>query len=546
MRMSALGFLRNGVLALVLFASSAWMIATVPPLWRDVDAYNQLTRSPLLATYWGHAPAYCCAAKIPLFLGEQWERWRGMPAPKTEIGSTPLTDSGVGLLILAQHLALFGAAFYFVIALSSNPWIRFVLALAWASNALFYTFAHCVGSETLSVILVILLVGKGLRLIRSRNEPRWIDWYIFAVLLWLCLLSRHINSWLIVLLPLAFLFSAAQNFAASGAEPRNSWRWLTARNFRPAVTALAIGLACLTVANFATQALARKTKFHIHSRIGYTFLWRLHFLKPLSPPARNALLQRVSARTHSLEARQLMTLLGQMHAEGVDPEAGPITLRAIPLLFPNETVVPWEKLDLALNQMAYAFLLPPTPEHLQATRTDFVSALNMPVASISSFLIETTAYYFANKDEMPACAELVTFRGASAESIRQIPIQHGYFQLWKGLSYGKALVVWLASLLALLVVARWRNASVAPMIAFGIALTAVGLPMVASACLLTDFLPRYGLPMWQLLLPSLFIFVGETADLCVMARTSRGSRTIESGATRDSKQSAGQRPKKLG
>src|ERR1044072_9834030 len=108
MRMSALGFLRNGVLALILFAPSAWMIATVPPLWRDVNAYNQLTRSPGLATYWGHAPAYCCAAKIPLFLGEQWERWRGMPAPKTEIGSTALTDSGGGRLMLAQPLALCG------------------------------------------------------------------------------------------------------------------------------------------------------------------------------------------------------------------------------------------------------------------------------------------------------------------------------------------------------------------------------------------------------------------------------------------------------
>ena len=144
---------QEGVLLLVLFAPSAWMIATVPPLWRDVDAYNQLVRRPLLATYWGHAPAYCYAAKIPLFLGEQWERWRGITSPKAEIGSTPLTDSGVGLLILAQHVALCGAAFYFIIAISEVFWIRLALALAWASNALFYTFAHCIGSETLSVIL---------------------------------------------------------------------------------------------------------------------------------------------------------------------------------------------------------------------------------------------------------------------------------------------------------------------------------------------------------------------------------------------------------
>ena len=228
MRIPALSFLRNCVLLLCLLAPSAWMIATVPPLWRDVDAYNQLVRPPLLATYWGHAPAYCYSAKIPLFLGEQWERWRGITSPKAEIGSTPLTDSGVGLLILAQHLALCGSAFYFIIAISEVFWIRLALALAWASNALFYTFAHCVGSETLSVILVVLLVGKGLRLIRSRDEPRWIDWYIFAVVLCLCLLSRHINGWLIFLLPVAFFLSPAQNRAASGAGPQRlvamAWR----------------------------------------------------------------------------------------------------------------------------------------------------------------------------------------------------------------------------------------------------------------------------------------------------------------------------------
>jgi hypothetical protein len=56
--------------------------------------------------------------------------------------------------------------------------------------------------------------------------------------------------------------------------------------------------------------------------------------------------------------------------------------------------------------------------------------------------------------------------------------------------------------------------------------------MVATACLLTEFIPRYVLPMWQLLLLSLYIFVGGTADLCMMAWTKRGYRTIGSKAGR--------------
>src|SRR5207237_5440375 len=117
-----------------------------PPLWRDVDAYIQLTQDPRVATFWGHGSAYACVAKVPLFLGEQWERWRGIAVANPESGLSALTDTGIWLLIIAQHLALAASALYFIRAITRLFWIRLALALIWASNALFYTFAHCVGS----------------------------------------------------------------------------------------------------------------------------------------------------------------------------------------------------------------------------------------------------------------------------------------------------------------------------------------------------------------------------------------------------------------
>jgi hypothetical protein len=363
-----------------------------------------------------------------------------------------------------------------------------MLALTWASNALFCTFAHCVGSETLGMILIVLLVGKGLRLVRCRREPQWIDWYVFALILCLCLLSRHLNLGLISLLPAAFLFSWAQNrmsrLFASGNKQRLWLRRLGGRDLRHAVIAIAVGIA---------------------------FLWRLHFLKDMAPESRGALLQKMAARTHSTDVRKLITLLDQMHTEGVDLwNWESFSQRAIQIFGGS---LHWEKLDRALNQMALTFLLPPTPEHLHAARSDFVAGLKMPPTVISSYLFATTAYYFEHKDQMPECVELATFRNTTAHQIRQLPSQHLYFQLRRGLSYNQALVIWLMTLLFFVVLARRKKARISGIPAFGIALTAVGLLIFASTSLLHDYEPRFALTMWQLLLLSFFIFLGGTANL---------------------------------
>ncbi|HMG04765.1 MAG TPA: hypothetical protein VK581_04845 [Chthoniobacterales bacterium] len=528
MRASTFRFLKNSALLLWLFAPSAWMIATIPPLWRDADAYVQVTEDPLIATFWSHAPAYCYIVKVPLFAGEQFERLRGnAPSSRGTDSSQPgLTDSGISLLIIGQHLALCGAAFYFIIAVTHFFWIRLGLALAWASNALFYTFAHCVGSETLGLILIVLLAGKALRLVQSRREPRWVDWYVFALILCFCLLSRHLNLALISLLPAAFLFSSAQNrmslLFASGDKRRLWLRRLTARDLRQAVIAIAIGIACVTIANFATQSLARKSKAHPHSRIGFAFLWRLHFLKHISPESRGALLRRVAARTQSPEVHKLLVLLEQMHTEEVDLiDWEPFMQRAIPLFGGSHH---WEKLDAALNQMAFTFLLPPTPEHFHAARTEFDAALRKPSTAISSYLFESTTYYFQHKERMPAWANLRTFRNSSADQIRQLPFQHPYFELWRGLSYNKASVVWLISQLLFVVVARRTNARTNGIAALGIAMTAVGLLIFAATSLLHDYEPRFALTMWQLLFLSLFLLWGRSADLLAIEGLKRPVR----------------------
>jgi hypothetical protein len=513
-RKPPMNFLRTGALLLCLIAPSAWMLATVPPLWRDADAYVQLTENPIVVTFWGHAPAYSYAAKPLLFAGEQWERWHGNVSPRPPQSSQPvLTNTGIWLVIICQHLGLVAAVFCFIRAVSRVFWVRLALALVWASNALFYTYAHCLGSETIGLIFITILATLGLRLIQSRREPGWTQWYAFAVVLGLCIFSRDLNLGLISLLPATLLLSWVWN-RVSVSRSAGPWEklWLRrrgARYLRQAVVAIAIGLACVVVTNTLKQNLARKTRMRPHSRIGFTFLWRLNFLDNLSPEARGVLLRKVAARTHSTDARRVIALIEQMHAEKADMGSVPFMQRAI-LLFDGPK---WLELDRALNEMAFAFLLPPTPEHFQASKHDLVYALKLPPSEITAYLFATTAFVLEHNDTMPQSTKLVTFVGMTADQIKSIPSQHRYFRLWQGLGYNKAFAVWLLAFMVFVVEVRRRRLNLTTLSAFGVALTAVGLLICATACLLHELEPRFALTLWQLLLLSLFLFVGKLADL---------------------------------
>jgi len=329
----------------------------------------------------------------------------------------------------------------------------------------------------------------------------------------LCILSRDLNLALVALLPAAFLISSAINLIA-----KHGGRSLAAASFRQAVIAIAVGLACVAVARSIPQSLARKTRLHPHSRIGYTFLWRLHFLNDLPADSRTALLRRVSASTESDTVRKLIALLEQMLVEKADlSNPKPLLERAIPLFGGS---LYWENLDRSLNQMAFAFLWPPSPELRHAIRTDLVAGLKQPSTLISEYLFATTAYYFQHQAEMPACANLVTFRGdMNAHRISQLPFRYRYFHLWQSLTCSWAFFLWLGSGMVFLVVARRKLTSASAIMGLAIGLTFAGFLIFAITCVLHDYEPRFSLSIWELLFLSFFLFAGVTADLLAQKRS---------------------------
>jgi hypothetical protein len=483
------------------------MVATIPPLWRDADAYVQLTQDPRVAKFWGHAPAYCYIAKVPLYLGEQWERIQGRPsAPRTIASQPALTDFGIALLVGAQHLGLSIAALLFINTVTKLFWMRFLLALTWASNPLFYTFAQCVGSETLGVIFIVLLAASAVRLVRQTPEPTWTHWYLFAGLLLLCMLTRDLNSALVALFPLAFLICGTWNLIV---RPRRGQR---PPFFRQTIIATAIGIACVAIAPTVPKNLARKTRLHPHSRFGYIFLWRLHSLSDLPADSRALLINKVSQRAPSEEVRRLIRLYEKMMAEQADPVESTTFVNRAVVIFGGPPH--WEEVDAGLKQMAFAFLWPPTPELWHAVKTDFLTVMSLPSTVISDYLFATTAYYFEHKEEMPACANLVTFRGgASAASIQALRSEHGYFDSWQRLTYCGGVAIWLATLLAFILAACLKRFSPTATAGLAIALVLVGLFQFSATCLVHDYEPRLSISMWELLLLSFFLLAGTTTDL---------------------------------
>jgi hypothetical protein len=230
----------------------------------------------------------------------------------------------------------------------------------------------------------------------------------------------------------------------------------------------------------------------------------------------------VKERVHSEKAHQLLALLRQASDDGTY-KPGPFFERAAPVLFPDAPTTSWEETDLALNEMARAFLLPPTPQLLRAAWTDFATARQFPVPSISDHLFEMTTYYFGHESEMKECEGLVTFRDYDAANLTRLSSDLRYFHLWGPFNYNWALIGWLMLLACTAAVARWMNANPVGVIAFAVILAAIGTLMVAVTCLLGESLPRYTLPMWQLLLLSSFLLLGRLLDHAMGGKVRRAA-----------------------
>jgi hypothetical protein len=303
----------------LLAAPSIWMLSVIPPLWKDIDAYIQVTQPPGVQTILQYGPLYCLIARIPLYFGFALECLRaGNPVPSVAFFFYPtLTDSGVLALLLSQHMALCFSAFYLISVVSRRFLVRLLLAGVWAFNPLFYTFAHCVGSEALSMILLLLFGATGIRIIsHRRNAPRT-EWLLLGLLLWLSILTRHLNVLLAMLMPATFLLLSAHRlivaaFTRSKLIRRGQRLWAR-HSLQQAAIALVIGLSCIVLANVSLRGLCYAANIPYQFQAGPSFLGRLEFLARLPSKKADEFLDQITRDTSAPDVKKIISQLRGSH-----------------------------------------------------------------------------------------------------------------------------------------------------------------------------------------------------------------------------------------
>ena len=516
------------VVGAVLFGPSVWMLRVIPPLWRDLDAYLQVTQPPSTATILIWGPLYCFAARIPLYLGYALDcLTAGAPFPGPGFFLRPsLTDSGVLLLVLSQHVALGFSALYLIASTSRLFLVRLILAIVWAANPLFYVFANCVGSETLSMVFVLLLGAIGLRIIQHRRRVPRKQWILFGVLLWLCILTRHINAVLAAVMPLTFLFLTAFRSIAvpfAGSQLLCRWRRLRARSdLWKASVAIALGVTCIIFANASLRVLSVAAHIPYHSTVGFTFLFRLDFLAALPAEKRNQYLDEVAKRTSSPEVKKAFSILRSAAPNGPNWSTQAFAKQVQLSPSPREWNLQVAKLCLLLNRMAQACLYPPSKLLLSAVVSDFKKSQGSTIPSLVQQLFATTAFHVSHRGLTPNYASLSTFRDNSPAQIMAIFEKYSYFHRWARISYVAFLFLWFINLALLAVLTKVRKEEVATVFSYAAALMLVGLLMMLANCFLNVFQARYTLPMWELTIVSLAVLFGKTMDVCFSPRIPSG------------------------
>jgi hypothetical protein len=472
-------------------------------------------------------PLYCTLSRLPLWFGYLISG----AGPAVWLGHfikhTQLTDTGVFALMLLQHVGLWGAALYFINGVTAALWTRLLLAIFFGSQPLFYSFAHCVGSETLSMIITVFLAGAGLRIVLCYPAIKMRDWILFGALLCGGILTRHVNCVLAALLPITiFLIAVGDSLRSLLVQqpPRSTDHFDFAKRAGIWTTSVATGLIALILATSVTHVLCWRAHIHWRSTFGYTFVWRLNFLQRVPAASRDGFVSVAASRCQLPETRQLLAMLADWFQQNRPWDPVQFVREARTSLFSSAGKFQDEKFHRSLNEMALALLCPPSAALRSAALDDFDYATQLRESDVVQYLFVTTNYFLTHRSGMPQLAQLKTFREPHSELTEAA---NGFFFRWWNLLSFRAwsVIASLILLMAVVVNIKFQTGG-AGVIVYAATLTAFGIIMVLLSCFLAEIQPRFSLPMMEFLLLSVMMLLGLIFRGCISAWQRQTSQNV--------------------
>jgi hypothetical protein len=257
------------ILVFLLGWPSVWFFAKIPVLWNYMDGFLQVSTKPGVANLLVWPPLYCFGARFPMLIG--YLIGGGTIKGAVRYISHPvLTNSAVLTLMITQHLAFLGASLVFIRTISKKTFVQIVLALIFSSFSFLYATVHTVGSESGSVVLILLIAAFSVEIARS-NQLNFRRWILLSGLLCAAVLTRHINA-VMLLLPVV---AAALPRLNDGRGALEACRNAASR----ALVALTAGVTALALANCLIWLLCLSAKVEHRSMVGLTFLARIDQLR---------------------------------------------------------------------------------------------------------------------------------------------------------------------------------------------------------------------------------------------------------------------------
>jgi hypothetical protein len=484
--------------ALGLLPGSIFVMAKLPPLWRDYDGLFQITSPPghnLLAS----PHLYPFLSRLPVLLVSGLCNIGHLSSLQLAINrSVALNDAGLFLLIAIQQLLLVFALALLTVTCARRPIIRCVIVVLLLCQPVLFVGAQFVSSEALGSTLLIFLIAVAVEL--SRRECLNRNCLLaLGLCLYAAIMTRHVAMIYTALMPVTYLLATIVR--VRNPDDRRI-------HFRKFVVTCGIGFIAIVATNLTTRALCLILREPYRSVTARTAISRLDLIDQMPASDRARYLQSLQDKaTDPITKEAIPAVLAEKEYWGG-------SMRVIEKLIERDegkskSAELNARADHYLSEICRLYYRSLPPVALMDIRDAIVRSLVQTTPTeVLSYLYhnaeESPDIYRSNPDLRKKTAQLKSCSPEAQAAIRQA----GNIWWLRGMGNNIPCGIALGIIVLIAVVLRYCGAFKAESLYLLFALVITNaLTMIGTFGLIT-YLPRYVLPTCVMIAAALAIFIG--------------------------------------